>query len=100
MGELLIACFMGGAKIHEEEEKNGQNVHTFKGVYNGRDNLEALTVLYSGMPYSGLGDWGGRLEFQKSQVAPEIYKEFNYRFGDISELVVDLGRREVRFFNV
>lgn len=57
-----------------------------------------MSVLYSGLPYKGLGDWGGRIEVRENEVSPEIYKNFNYRFGDLAELMIDLRNRKVAFF--
>jgi len=102
LGELIMSCFMGGVKKSDEEKKNGNDGHTFKGIYNGKDNLEAVTVLYSGLPYAGLGDWGGRIEVSPNEMAPEVYKDFKdkeYKFGDLAELMINLKDREVIFFN-
>ena len=103
LGEMVIACFMSGIQKSEDEKKNGESGSSFKGTYNGRDNIEAVSVLYSGLPYSGLGDWGGRIEVSPNEIAPEVYKDFKsagYRFGDLAELMINLQKRKITFFNV
>lgn len=102
LGEILISCFMGGIQKSEEEKKNGESGNVFKGTYNGRDNIEAVTVFYSGLPYTGLSDWGGRIEVSPNEIAPEVYRDFKdvgYRFGDLAELMIDLRDRKVVFFD-
>ena len=110
LGELLIACFLGEIEERGETKIGDGEVtiagfdrtKTFKGNYYGRDNIEAVTVLYSGLPYAGLGDWGGRIEISPNEVTPEVYRDFKdagYRFGDLAELVIDLRNRKIIFFN-
>jgi len=102
LGELIMSCFMGGIQKSEEEKKNGKSGNVFKGTYTGRDNIEAVTVFYSGLPYNGLGDWGGRIEVSPNEIAPEVYRDFKdtrYRFGDLAELMIDLRGRKVVFFD-
>ena len=102
LGELIISCFMSGMQKSDEEKKNGESGNVFKGTYNGRDNIEAVTVFYSGLPYAGLNDWGGRIEVSPNEIAPEVYRDFKdtgYRFGDLAELMIDLRDRKVVFFD-
>ncbi len=111
IGELLISCIMGQIEGNGEKTKIGDKEvtiasfdrgRTFKGTYNGRDNIEAVTVFYSGLPYTGLGDWGGRIEVGPNEIAPEVYRDFKdagYRFGDLAELMIDLRDRKVVFFD-
>lgn len=102
VGELLLACFLGGFTKSEEERKNGKAGNIFKGEYYGRDNIEAVTVFYSGLPYTGLGDWGGRIEISPNECTSEVYRNFKaekYRFGDLTELMIDLKERKVIFFD-
>lgn len=102
LGELLLSCFISGMQKSEEEKKMGESGNVFKGTYYGRDNIEAVTVFYSGLPYSGLGEWGGRIEVSPNEITPEVYKDFKdvgYRFGDLAELMIDLRNRKVVFFD-
>lgn len=102
LGELLFSCFMDGILKSEKEKESGKSGNVFKGTYYGRDNIEAITVLYSELPYAGLGDWGGRIEISPNEVSPEVYRDFKdigYRFGDLAELMIDLRNRKVIFFS-
>jgi hypothetical protein len=67
-----------------------------------REGIEFLSILYSGLAFSGFGDFGGRIMINESEElyqTEEVYKNFNYKWGELAEMMIDLDERRIIFFN-
>jgi hypothetical protein len=68
-----------------------------------REGLEFLSILYSNLAFRGHGDFGGRIminsETEKGTEKTEVYKNFDYKWGELSEMMIDLDEKKVVFFS-